>query len=276
MKSAKCSACGFVGWSDGECCKRCGATLASASSGDDYPAFSTDVSSQAWDAGSSHGELKTGLAVGSLVMGIISFLTLSLLGVGAVAGIILASVALARTKQNPSKYGGKGMAIAGLVLSISSFVIVVPVGIIAAIAIPNLIAARRAANEASTLVSLREITIAEDSYYSMNEQYGTLDQLAAAQLIRPNLASGIKNGYRFKIDLSTHEDMAQPGFEALAVPVSYPNSGRRSFYVDETGVIRAADAQGAEATRLDSALNFDGDYPSDAPPSPRQSQNAEY
>lgn len=260
MKSAKCSACGLVGWLDGECCKKCGATLIATSSHDAHQAFSPYGNSQPWNAGSPNGKLKKGLAVCSLVIGIVSFLTLSLLGVGALLGIILASVALTKTNRNPSKYGGKGMAIAGLVLSITSFVTVVPVGIIAAIAIPNLLAARRAANEASSLVSLREIAEAEDTYYSVHQEYGTLEQLAAAQLINPDLAVGIRNGYKFKINASTNAYTKQPAFEAVAIPTDYSNSGRRSFYVDETWVIRAADARGAEATRFDPPLNFDSDY----------------
>lgn len=261
MKSSKCSACGFVGWSDGQLCKSCGAILEAGPSS--YSDFQGSAGYQ--------GDMKKGLAVCSLVIGIISFLTLGLLGVGAVAGIIVASVALAKTNRNPAKYGGRGMAIGGLVLSISSMVMMVPVGIIASIAIPNLLAARRAANEASSLACLRQIYEAQDAYYRTNQQFGTLDQLVTAELIRPELAAGEKNGYRFKVGLSINEETEQPGFEIVAIPVSYPNSGRRSFYLDESGVIRAADARGGDATRFDEPMDFDRDYQSGSSSSRRES-----
>ncbi|MGH9905930.1 MAG: hypothetical protein ACRD8U_10170, partial [Pyrinomonadaceae bacterium] len=63
----------------------------------------------------------------------------------------------------------------------------------------------------------------------------------------------------------------QPGFEILATPVSYPNSGRRSFYLDESGVVRAADARGGEATRFDEPMDFDSDHVSGSRPSRRES-----
>jgi type IV pilus assembly protein PilA len=200
-------------------------------------------------------ELRKGLAIASLVIGIVSFLTLTLLGVGALTGIIFGIVALSRANGNPSKYGGKGLAIAGLVLSISSFVIIVPVGIIAAIAVPNLLAARIAANEASSAMSLREIAAAEARYYDTHQQYGTLDQLAAERLISPGLSSGIRNGYRFNIEVLARDSAEEPGFEAMGVPISYPNTGRMSFYIDETGVIRVAHARGGDATRYDAPIN---------------------
>src|SRR5215216_490297 len=140
MKSTKCVECGFVGWSDVEKCKACGAPLHQRSASLPLPTPGYDSWNQP-DEGQ-----KKGLAIFSLVLGILSFFTFGLLGVGAITGIILAAVAMSKVKREPWKYGGRGMAIAGLTLSIISLVSVVPVGIIASIAIPNLLAARMAAN----------------------------------------------------------------------------------------------------------------------------------
>jgi type II secretory pathway pseudopilin PulG len=264
MKSTKCSACGFVGWSDGtHVCKKCGARLAPLPFGEAYQT--------SWDG----GQLKKGLAITSLVVGILSFLTLGLFGLGAVLGIILGVVALMKTNRNPSQYGGKGMAIAGVILSAISLVVVIPFAIIAAIAIPNLLAARRAANEGSTISALRRISSAEATYQSVHETYGTLDQLAKEQLIPANLASGAWNGYVIKVSVVTRE-YPYPGFEAVGVPAEYPHSGRRSFFIDETGVIRVADAHGGEATRLDSPMNSDDGYSSYSPPSRRHNPEISY
>lgn len=256
MKSAKCQACGFVGWSDAEYCKACGASL-NRSATYAAPAHAVYEPRQQAD-----GQSK-GLAILSLVLGIISFVTLGLIGIGAVAGIVLAVIAMSRVKREPWKYGGRGLAIAGLVLSISSLAIGVPIGLIAAIAIPNFMAARVAANEGSAIYSLRMISSAEMTYEQQYRKYATLEELAEAGLIDAKLASGVKNGYRFTVELASDPDA--PQFSADCVPLDYRKSGRRSFHVDNTLVIRAADNQGAPASSADSPLGEES-TPSLAPP----------
>lgn len=276
MKSVKCPECGFVGWADAERCKKCGVLRmpdsgpemvgSSYQSTPDYPQY------QGGHRGYPQRNLKTGLAVASLVIGIVDVFTLGMLGVGVIAGIVLAIVALNKAKQNPHEYGGQSLATTGLVLSIVSAVIIVPIGIVAAIAIPNLLASRRAANESATIRSLMEIHSAEATYQATrgNGSFGTLDQLAAEQLITPELASGRQHGYRFTIEIKTAAYVEPQGFQAVGVPLTYGNTGVRSFYIDETGVIRGANNRGAVATELDAPLNVDG-YSSSSPPSTRYS-----
>jgi type II secretory pathway pseudopilin PulG len=271
MKSVKCFECGFVGWADAEHCKKCGVGLVPESRGDSYQTQPSYGDYQSSYRGNSHQELKNGLAIFALVIGIVNLFTLGLLGVGAIAGIIVAVVAQNRIKRNPHVYGGKGLATAGLIISILSVVIVVPLGIVAAIAIPNLLASRRAANEGATLATLRKLDDAEFTYQATHAsgQYGTLDQLAADQLISPELAAGHRYGYKFTIEI-TEDGTAgiSPRFQIVAVPLTYGSSGRRSFYLDETGIIRGEDNRGAEASELTPPLNADG-YSSSSPPSPR-------
>ena len=236
MKSKKCPQCGFVGWSDAEYCKACGAQIS----------FDQREGQQ------------TGMAVAALVLGIISFLTVGLLGVGAIAGIVLASVAMGRVKREPWKYGGRGMAIAGLVLSITSLASLLPFAMIAAIAIPNLLAARMAANEGSAIHTIRVLSQAEATYQNVIGKYGTLDDLASQGLIDSQLATGSKNGYRFSVELTETD---APGFAVVGVPMEYRSSGRRSFYIDESFVIRAADNHGGPSTKMDAPLYNDSDYP---------------
>ena len=240
MKSTKCLQCGFVGWSDIENCKSCGAPL--------NQGLQADGSHTPGDH--SEGQQK-GLAVAALILGLLSFLTFGLLGVGAVIGIILSVKAMGRVNREPWKYGGRGMAIAGLVLSITSLASALPVGIVAAIAIPNLLAARRAANEASAIHTLKTISSAEFAYQSSLAKFGTLEELAANGLIDKNLASGNKNGYRFEVTLDSSNPEA---FEVTGVPVTYGSSGTRSFYVDESFVIRAGDNSGGPSSKLDEPL----------------------
>ena len=257
MKSTKCVECGFVGWSDVEHCKACGAPLGQRSHNLPSPAPAYNSNYAHWDE--PEGE-KKGLAIFALILGILSFMTFGLLGVGAIAGIILSCIAMNKAKREPRQYGGKGMAIAGLVLSIVSLLTVVPVGIIASIAIPNLLAARRAANEGSAMHSLRTISSAEAIYISTAGQgkYGTLNDLAASGLIDATLATGSKNGYRFTVKLTT-DDMNNPGFAVFGVPVIYRNTGVRSFFVDETLVMRGGDNSGGPSSKLDQPLDMDAD-----------------
>ena len=255
MKSTKCVECGFVGWSDLENCKSCGAPLNQHST--NFPPASPGYSTQyhSWDQ--SEGQRK-GMAIAALILGILSFFTFGLLGIGAIVGIILSVKAMGRVSREPWKYGGRGMAIAGLVLSITALASAVPIGIIAAIAVPNLLAARRVANEASAIASMRIITSAEAAYQSNFAKYGTLEELAANGLIDPNLGSGTKNGYNFTITLDSENP---EGFEATGVPVSYRDTGTRSFYVDETFVIRAADNFGGPSTKMDQPLESGPEFP---------------
>src|SRR3712207_8811650 len=56
---------------------------------------------------------------------------------------------------------------------IELLIVVAIIGIVAAIAIPNLLASRRAANEASAIQSIRSITSAQASYYNVGfNSYG--------------------------------------------------------------------------------------------------------
>jgi len=209
----------------------------------------------------AEAQVKTGLAVFALVLGITSFLTLGLLGIGAFTGIIVAIVAMGKVKREPWRYGGQGMAIAGLVLSITSLVAIVPVAMVAAIAIPNLFAARMAANEGSSIYSLRMISEAEARYYDEFQKYASLDELASQGMLEPALVRGVKNGYKFTVDVK----ILEPGFEAFSVPVTYESTGRRSFYMDETSVIRVADNRGGPSSKLDKPLDDDFSSPFGSP-----------
>lgn len=242
MKSSKCGQCGFVGWSD-QYCKACGASLTTPYQQSDQP----------------EGQQK-GLAIAALTLGIISFLSFGLLGVGAIVGIIISVKAMKRVSREPWKYGGRSMAIAGLVLNITALTSVVPGLIMVAIAVPNLLASARAANEGSAMATLRRVASAEIEYRETFEKYGTLEELAARNLIDSRLASGTQNGYHFTIELTTDESNAE-GFAVVAVPVTYGSSGRRSFYIDESFVLRASDNHGAPSTKMDTPLDTNSDYP---------------
>src|SRR5215471_21783444 len=86
----------------------------------------------------SQQQKRKGLAIASLILGIISIPTLGLLVMGALTGIALGIVSLNQIRKDPAHYGGKGMAIGGIVTSAVSLLIIVALGILAAIAVPKL------------------------------------------------------------------------------------------------------------------------------------------
>src|SRR5213596_3340790 len=80
---------------------------------------------------------------------------------------------------------------------IELLIVVAIIGIIAAIAIPNLLASRRAANEGSAQQTLRTIHSSEATYQATfgNGNFGTMADLRLGNLIDSVLAVGTKSGF---------------------------------------------------------------------------------
>jgi prepilin-type N-terminal cleavage/methylation domain-containing protein len=125
---------------------------------------------------------------------------------------------------------------------IELLIVVVIIGIIAAISIPNLLASRRASNEASAIASLRTLTSAQATYKSANAVYGTLPMLNSVGLIDSVLGCAtppcLKSGYLF----TAAAVVTLPGFhwDSSAVPQSDTGlgaTGTRYFFTNESGVI---------------------------------------
>ena len=124
---------------------------------------------------------------------------------------------------------------------IELLIVVAIIGIIAAIAIPNLLASRRAANEGSAQSSLRTIHSSEAVYKSTagNGDYGDLAAMRAENLVDSVLGSGTKSGYTIA---ATPDNTGNPTlFYATAVPANtaaVTRTGNRSFAITEDGVMR--------------------------------------
>lgn len=126
-------------------------------------------------------------------------------------------------------------------------VVVIIIAIVAAIAIPNLLASRRAANEASAISSLRTIHSAEATYFATVSNnppaYGSLVQLNGQGLIDSALgaATSQKSGYDFEVAVGTGVYCGQAEPQGTS-------TGTRSFAVSEEGVIYQYGAAGAGDT----------------------------
>jgi len=114
-------------------------------------------------------------------------------------------------------------------------------------------------NEAGAIRSLQTLFASEATYQATtgNGDYGTLDELRKQGLIDPVLAEGHRFGYLFRIRREKWSTESPASIEIIAVPRTYGRTGRRSFYMNETGVVYAADKNGAEATSAAKSLVID-------------------
>jgi type IV pilus assembly protein PilA len=140
-------------------------------------------------------------------------------------------------------------------------VVIAIILIFAAIAVPNLLHSRIAANEASAIGSIRTMNTSARTYYStyhngypaglpaMGTTAGgsTIPSCGEALLIDNQLTLGTKNGYNFTYADGYRDtpNSATPGgcagwntYTVNADPVTPGTSGQRHFYSDQTGVIR--------------------------------------
>jgi prepilin-type N-terminal cleavage/methylation domain-containing protein len=141
---------------------------------------------------------------------------------------------------------------------IELLIVVAIILIIAAIAIPSLLQAKIAANEAAAVSAIRTITTSEFAYFQAYPTTGysaTLAQLgganpctpaaASACLIDNALATAIpgsagKNGYVFDATGVVAGGPIRTAVVAGAAPVTLHKSGNRNFCMIEDGVLRSA------------------------------------
>jgi type II secretory pathway pseudopilin PulG len=266
-----CRNCGTANPDSGQFCSKCGSPLTAAA------AVRPTTGPGAVPGGSfatppplDSNPPTSGKAIASLICGIFTiFLPAS------IAAVILGHMAHSEIRKSAGRIGGQGIATTGLVLGYLGLM-VLPIMIVAAIAIPNLLRARMAANEASAVASLRTIETAavvysseyENGFPSSLEVMGSASGSEAAcnhaNLIHAPLAWGQKSGYVFTYTPVFPDNSAAPvispkaaakgctsggasGFTVTAEPLQRGSTGVRSFFADQTGVIRFS-ASGESAT----------------------------
>jgi type IV pilus assembly protein PilA len=123
---------------------------------------------------------------------------------------------------------------------IELLIVVTIIGILASIAVPNMLASRRAANEGSAQQSMRTIASCEITYLHTKGagSYADLTQLGLHTLTDSVLSTGTKSGYRFVINVANG---SQPQYWAYAIPTitsGLGKTGSRRFAISEDGVLR--------------------------------------
>lgn len=134
---------------------------------------------------------------------------------------------------------------------IELLIVVAIILIIAAIAIPNLLRSRIAANQASAIGSSRVINTSEVTYASSYggsfsstllqlgpPAAGTLAGPSAAGLIDSVLAAGMKSGYTFTYNPTNLVAGRYYGYTLNANPSQFGVTGQMYYYTDQSHVIR--------------------------------------
>lgn len=131
---------------------------------------------------------------------------------------------------------------------IELLIVVVIIGIIAAIAIPNLLAARRSANEGSAISSLRTLHGAQMTYgstYGNGNYAAAMTTLGTNGLIDTVLAGGVKSGYTFASGAVDATSSVPASFFFSAMPTGPSGitaTGTRKFGVATDGVLKVSTA----------------------------------
>jgi prepilin-type N-terminal cleavage/methylation domain-containing protein len=146
---------------------------------------------------------------------------------------------------------------------IELLIVVAIILIIAAIAIPNLLRSKMAANESSAVGSMRTINTSSVEYsttyggfpptlVSLGGPAGGTAASTSAELIDAVLAAGTKSGYSFTYTTGATDSTGNIlAYTLTANPTSMGVTGQRTFFTDQSGVIRA-DATGSGTATLNS------------------------
>lgn len=98
-------------------------------------------------------------------------------------------------------------------------------------------------SERVAMSALWNISHTEQTYNEKNSRYGSLDELIAESMLGKDVLRN--SDYKFEFT------MTADGFTVTAVPTEYGKTGKLSFYLDQTGVVRGADHAGAPASVSD-------------------------
>jgi hypothetical protein len=132
------------------------------------------------------------------------------------------------------------------------------------------------AQEDNAIANLRSIAAALDTYRrGFGKLPDSLDQLGPAAkgeispdtagLLDADVAGGNSNGYTFRYSIVSPSGSLAPedadktaGYNLAATPEEYGKTGKRSFFLDATGVLRGDDKQGQVATSHDPPIDSAG------------------
>lgn len=230
-----CAGCGSSVSADDKFCRVCGRTVS--------PDSAVMPASGAPPAGSTE---TSGKAIASLIFGLLFLFTPF-----AIAAVIFGHFSLSEIRKSAGRLTGNGMAIAGLVLGYAGLS-VIPFLIVAAIAIPNLLRARMAANESAAMGAVRTLNTAEINYSQAHPAAGYTCALSDLE-IESTLKSGRRNGYIFELTgcAAGAEGTGNVRYQVVAYPATANQTGARAYCSDESAVIKV-DSSGSGQSCIES------------------------
>ncbi len=209
-------------------------------------------------------------AVASLILGILSFLCLSILA--GIPAIILGHISKSNIRKSMGRLKGGGMATAGLIMGYIS-VSAIPILIIAAIAIPNLLRSRIVANEAAAASTVRTLNTMQMSYSVSYPAAGYAKSLVVLGPGQPPIdcadttritsdhaclvdrllgcADGTwctKGGYNYSMTAICSGDGTCSDYVVVATPAITGSTGTKSFCSTSDGIVRSL-SRNLSATR---------------------------
>jgi len=113
-------------------------------------------------------------------------------------------------------------------------------------------------NERCTIADMRTLHSAQMTYAATvgNGNYGSFSQLYVAGLIRSDLSDYNARGYLYEYEINAGlPGQVPPTFKIWATPRVYGTTAIRSFFIDQTGVLRGGDKNGAQANESDPPIN---------------------
>jgi hypothetical protein len=184
-------------------------------------------------------QMRKGLAVASLVLGIISIPTLGLVGVGAITALVLGVIALSRIKKEPAVYGGKGMAVAGIVTSVVSLLMAAVFSILAAVMIPKLREGLVTGRESIAIQTLSSIHRSQAMFHGAKQRFGTLNELIESGYLDSRYVNGSQvSGYIYTSAAEVTQDKY-----CVQATRQEPSTASRDFNVTEDGSIRFSESK---------------------------------
>jgi hypothetical protein len=220
-----------------ETCPYCGAA---------QPVRQTAVAPQGWQAPANSNK-----AIASLVCGV-----LFMCAPASIAAIVLGHLALVDIKRAAGRVTGKGMAIAGLVLGYSGIGLTALYFAFVFFLVRNTFSHDVPGNETAAMVTLKHYEAALEAYAKKCDAQGypaTLSRLGpgrgdctSANLIHDRrlvAAAPVAKGYTFEYRPGVNGTDRVSVFVLVARPLIPGSTGKRFFYLDESGVMRAAYSQ---------------------------------
>jgi hypothetical protein len=154
---------------------------------------------------------------------------------GLITGIVSGAIALRQIRREPTHYGGRSLAKAGV---IASGIFLPLIGVSAAITSPAVLVDVELGREAGAIMTLRTIHNSQIQFKETNHRFGSLEDLAAAELIDRNYTTGIATGgYTYSLS-----DISGKTYCVQATRIS-GNIAHRDFAICEDGIIRLSESK---------------------------------